>query len=300
MNGIKKLTSSDCAQYLGLPLIGGSVEIKKVAGIGADGSGILKFVSVFDEKIVAKLNQYPQNFVIAHDLYKGLLLGPHVISKNPRLDFCRLTKHFFPNVRNPAIERSAIIGDKVSLGEGVYIGHNVVIEDNVIIGDHTSILHNVVISSGSEIGSNCLIKSGAVIGQKGFGFERDESGIPVEFTHYGRVIIGSNVEIGALTTVVAGALSDTILDDYVKVDDHVHIAHNVVIGWGSMITACAEISGSVQIGKQAWLGPNCSIIDKAVLGDDAFVGIGAVVIKSFPEKSVIVGNPGKLLRVTGS
>ena len=88
-----------------------------------------------------------------------------------------------------------------------------------------------------------------MIGQRGFGFEREIDGKPVSFPHFGSVVIGDYVEIGALNTVVAGALSDTIIGDFVKTDDHVHIAHNVSIGDKTFITACSEISGSVSIGQ---------------------------------------------------
>jgi len=298
MNEKFKLTSADCATFLGLPLIGGNIEVHQVARLGSENSGAVMFVSSFNEMYVDELNKAPGNFVIAHHRYSGLLQLPHVISNNPRLDFCRLSKKFFPKTRSPGIEESAVIGENVSLGKGVYIGHNVVVEDNVKIGDYTIVMHNVIVSTNTEIGTHCLIKSGTVIGQRGFGFERDEEGIPIEFTHYGKVTIGNHVEIGALNTVVAGALSDTIIEDHVKTDDHVHIAHNVVIGRGSFITACAEISGSVRIGKQVWLGPNCSVIDKITLGDQVFVGIGAVVTKSFSERAVIAGYPAKILKMS--
>jgi len=298
MNEQSAITSADCAAFLGLPLIGDSIKVNQVAGLGFRGRGAVIFVSTFDHEYVEDLNKSADNFVIAHHRYDGLLKLPHVISNNPRLDFCRLSKKFFPKARSPKIESTAIIGRNVLLGKSVYIGHKVIIEENAKIGDYTTVMHNVVVSAYSEIGNHCVIKSGTVIGQKGFGFERDEEDIPIEFTHYGKVIIGNYVEIGALNTVVAGALSDTIIEDYVKTDDHVHIAHNVVIGRGSFITACAEISGSVRIGKRAWIGPNSSVIDKVTLGDQVFVGIGTVVTKSFPELSVIAGSPAKILKIS--
>ena len=291
------ITSADCADFLGLQLVGGCIKLNQVARLGFSGQGAIIYASSFEDRHVQYLNNAGGNFVIADYRYRGLLTSPHVLSSNPRLDFCRLTKHFFPKERPPRVESTAIIGRNVSLGENVYIGHNVIVEDNVSIGDYTILMHNVVVSEGSEIGNHCVVKSGSVIGQKGFGFERDQNGIPVEFTHYGKVCIGNHVEIGALNTVVAGALSDTVIEDYVKMDDHVHIAHNVVVGRGSLVAACAEVSGSVQIGRQVWLGPNCSVIDNVALGDEVFVGIGAVVTKSFLERTVVAGNPARKLNV---
>lgn len=152
------------------------------------------------------------------------------------------------------------------------------------------------IGAETIIGDDCIIKSGAVIGQDGFGFERDESDLPFRIKHLGKVIIGNNVEVGSGTTVCKGTLNDTIINDYVKIDDHVHIAHNVIIKKGAMIIACAEISGGVVINENAWIGPNASIIQKLVIGKKSIVGIGANVIKSVADFTVVAGNPAKKIR----
>jgi UDP-3-O-[3-hydroxymyristoyl] glucosamine N-acyltransferase len=136
-----------------------------------------------------------------------------------------------------------------------------------------------------------------VIGEKGFGFPFAEDGTPVELPHLASVRIADYVEIGALNTVVGGALSDTIIHSHVKTDDHVHIAHNCEIGARTVITACSEISGSVKIGERCWLSPNCSIMNKINIGDDCFIGLGAVVLKDVPSGAVMVGNPAKILRI---
>lgn len=285
--------SAACADFLGLKLVGRNIPLFKVSGLDVQDGGAIKFASTYSEVILERLNNDPKSFVIAKNEFEGKLFAPHVISLNPRLDFCKLSSEFFPLSIPPKLEASSKISLTAKLGENVYIGHNVVIEDNVKIGDDTVVMHNVVISAGVRIGRRCLIKSGSVIGQKGFGFERDSDGIPQAFNHYASVLIGDNVEIGALNTVVAGGLTDTIISDFVKTDDHVHIAHNVTVGRSTLITACAEISGSVNIGENSWLGPNVSIVDKCSIGDNAFLGIGAVVTKSIPDGVTCIGNPAK-------
>jgi UDP-3-O-[3-hydroxymyristoyl] glucosamine N-acyltransferase len=289
-------SSLNCARFLKLKLVGANIPINRVADFNTECTKAIKFATIFSEQYLEKLNNQPENFVVANKNFLGKLNIPHVITENPRLDFCRLINEYFPLKLQPKFENSVIIADNVIIGDEVYLGHNVVLESGVKIGSHTTILHNVVVSKNCIIGSNCLIKSGTIIGQRGFGFERDISGVPISFPHYGSVIIGNHVEIGALNTIVSGALANTVIHDHVKTDDHVHIAHNVNIGWGSFITACTEISGSVQIGEQAWLGPNCSIIDKVSIGAKSFIGIGCVVTKNVPESLVVVGNPGKILR----
>jgi UDP-3-O-[3-hydroxymyristoyl] glucosamine N-acyltransferase LpxD len=290
------IDAATCAIFLNLPLVGKNVILSRPGAMDRTGHGVLKFASSYSDRYVQMLNSSPQSFVIATTQYEGHLTVPHVLSTNARLDFCRVTTQFFSLQSKAGIEPSASVSESARIGANVYLGHNVVIEDDVQIGNNTTILHNVVISKGVRIGKNCLIKSGTIIGQKGFGFEYDTDGIPVVCNHYGSVVIGDCVEIGSLNTVVAGVLSDTEIADYVKTDDHVHIAHNVKIGRAAFITACAEISGSVSIGEMAWLGPNSSIIDKCIVGSKVFIGIGAVVTKSATDDQVYIGNPARPIK----
>lgn len=150
-------------------------------------------------------------------------------------------------------------------------------------------------SSNARIDECCVIKSCAVIGEGGFGFERDEPGTPVRLVHLGTIIIGNNVEIGGLTTVCRGTLGNTIIEDFVKIDDHVHIDHNVKVGQAAMVIACAEVSGGVEVGEQSWIGPNASVIQQVQIGVKAVVGIGANVIKDVENDATVAGNPAKPL-----
>ena len=219
-----------------------------------------------------------------------------LLSDNPRLDFVKVLHKFNNKKFIPEIAQSAIINSTGCISNNIRVGENVVIKGNIDIDESTEVFSNVVISGTVKIGKNVKIKSGTIIGQKGFNFVYDERGVPLEFPHVGRVIIGNNVELGALNTVVQGTLGDTIVADDVKTDDHVHIAHNVKIGKGTLITACAEISGSVSIGENTWLGPNCSIIDHINIGNNVTVGMGAVVTKNIPEGETWTGSPAKPLK----
>ena len=170
------------------------------------------------------------------------------------------------------------------------------IADGVKIGPRTVVMPFAYIGEGTIIGSDCVIKSGAVIGQDGFGFERDEGNIPLRLTHLGNVIIGNNVEIGSLTTICRGTLGNTVINDFAKIDDHVHIAHNVDVGARALVVACAEISGGVNISEDTWIGPNSSVIQKVTVGKNSLIGIGSNVTRSVPENVVVAGNPAKILR----
>jgi UDP-3-O-[3-hydroxymyristoyl] glucosamine N-acyltransferase len=179
----------------------------------------------------------------------------------------------------------------------VKLGSKVVIERGCNIGESVIIEHNVVIHSGTSIGANTRIRANTSLGGDGFGFDRDEYGEKIyRFQHLGGLIIGCNVEIGSNNCIAKGTLSNTIIEDNVKTDNLVHIAHNCHIKKGVIITACSELSGGVVVGENAWLGPNSSIIQKVSIGKGAFVGIGAVVTKPIEENYLYAGNPAKKIK----
>jgi acetyltransferase-like isoleucine patch superfamily enzyme len=216
--------------------------------------------------------------------------GVSVISTaKPRLDFIR-AQYMLQSL--PGFDEALpapILHPSVKVCQGA------VIENGVSIGEGSVVGPNAVVRSGTRIGRFCEVKSGAVIGDSGFGFERDQDNNPIRMIHLGGVVIGDHVEIGSLTTVVKGALGDTVLEDYVKVNDHVHIAHNCRIGARTMIGACADLSGSLKVGRDVWIAPNCSIRQKLVIGEGAVIGIGAVVVKNVQPGVTVVGNPAKMV-----
>jgi UDP-3-O-[3-hydroxymyristoyl] glucosamine N-acyltransferase len=181
------------------------------------------------------------------------------------------------------------IHPSVGMGSGVSIGRGVTIGEGSVLG------HNIRIADGVRIGKNCRIKSGSVIGEDGFGFEPDTDGTPLRMIHLGGVVIGDRVEIGSLNTVCQGTLGPTIVEDDVKTDDHVHIAHNCQIKRRTIITAGVVVAGGVTVGEAAWIACNATILNGLTIGDRAFIGLGAVVIRDIPPRTTVVGNPGRPL-----
>ena len=208
-------------------------------------------------------------------------------SADPRYDFIRAQ---YLLDRTPGFERRV---EPPDVHPSVRIGAGAVIEEGVRIGEGTVIGPNAVLRNGARVGRWCEIQSGAVIGDEGFGFERDGQNRPLRMLHLGSVRIGDHVQIGALAAVARGALGDTVIEDYVKVNNLVHIAHNCHIGEGTLIGACADLCGSLRIGRNCWIAPNCSIRQKLVIGDGAIVGIGAVVVKDVAAGVMVVGNPAR-------
>ncbi len=187
----------------------------------------------------------------------------------------------------------------LSLGENVKIDPSAVVEPGTTIGSSCVIGGGVYIMTGArigprvQVGEESIIRENSVIGGYGFGFALAKGRPAMRIPHLGGVVVGRHVEIGALCTVCSGTIDPTIIEDGVKLDDHVHVAHNCHLEQGVIVTACAEISGSVRIGQRSWLGPNCSIIDRISVGADCLIGIGAAVLRSLPDQSRVSGNPAR-------
>lgn len=139
--------------------------------------------------------------------------------------------------------------------------------------------------------STVRILPGAVIGFKGFSWGYHEDLTPEEIRHEGGVFIGDHVEIGAGCTVMRATLKgvDTILDDYVKLDSQVHIAHNCTIGKHCIVTAGVILGGGVTVGEDTWLGLHCTIMNGVTIGKNCLIGMGAVIRKNVKDNAVMYG-----------
>jgi len=148
-----------------------------------------------------------------------------------------------------------------------------------------------------EIHETAIIAKSAKIGKDGFGWARDENKQLVKINHSGWVMIGPNVEIREFCTVDRGVLKGTEINEGTKIDHHCHIAHNVKIGkWNTFAAGC-YIEGSCQIGDFNTFGTGVIVQKKIKVGSHTIIGSGAVITKDVPDYAVIVGNPGRLLRM---
>jgi UDP-3-O-[3-hydroxymyristoyl] glucosamine N-acyltransferase len=218
-----------------------------------------------------------------------------IFCDNPRESFSKTLKEFFIKKKSPLISASAQINENVEIGNNCNIGNFVVIEENCRIGNNCSIDHGTVIKSNTILKDNVTIGANCVIGGVGFGYEKNETGIYDFIPHIGNVIIENNVEIGNNTCIDRAVLGSTILKEYVKVDNLVHIAHGVKIGKNSLIIANAMIAGSVIIGENVWIAPSSSVLNKLSIDSGSTIGMGAVVIRPVKQGETIIGNPGKIL-----
>ena len=238
----------------------------------------------------------------------SLLIVPHTASidtdttfsvalcADPKLAFIRVVGHFFdalsridlPLQGQSPIAADAVIGRDVALGHGCVIGPKVRLGDGVRVGANT-VIANCEVAEGVSIGCNCTI------GLPGFGYEKDGDGVYWRFPHLGGVRIEAGVEIGSNTCIDRGSLGDTVIGAGSKLDNLVHVAHNVVLGRNTVVIANTMLGGSVSVGDGAWVAPSVTIMNQASIGAGATLGLGAVVLRDVAPHQVIVGNPGKAL-----
>lgn len=215
-----------------------------------------------------------------------------VITENPRLTFMHLASRFFSPTNATAginatavVHPSAVIDATASIGAGCFIGEDCHIGAGSILHPH------IVLHSRTIIGRNVVVHSGTVIGSDGFGYERRQNGELEKFPHYGGVVIEDDVEIGSNTSIDRGSLANTVLRRGCKIDNQVHVAHNVIVGEDAVVIAQSMIGGSVKIGARAWLAPAAIILNQVDIGKDAVVGLGAVVTKSVADGDTVMGSP---------
>lgn len=224
--------------------------------------------------------------------------GAIIAVENPRAAFAIAIRQHFTEPPVSGIAATARVHQSAVIDPSASIGEYTVVRAGAVIGPGAEIRDHVVIGSRVSIGAGTLVKSHAVIGEEGFGIEKDSDGHNFRIPHIGSVQIGEHVEIGCFTTVCAGTISPTIIGDYSMIDDQVHISHNCLLGRNVIVTACAELSGSVIVEDDVWIGPNASIIQGVVLGRGSLLGIGATAIRGVPEFEVRAGNPAKRIGTT--
>ncbi len=239
---------------------------------------------------------------------------------NPRLAFARVLEHLYPPSRpnsgvHPratigkesklgsavALASGVVLGDHVTLGNGVTLYPNVVVGDHVHIGDDTIVYPQVAILERCRIGSRVIIHAGTVIGTDGFGYVFHQ-GCYHKVPQVGIVQIDDDVEIGGNCAIDRATLGKTWIKKGAKIDNQVHIAHNVIVGEHAAITAQVGFAGSATIGRNVRIAGQAGIGGHLTIGDSVTIGPQAAVAQSVPDKQFISGTTlamphGKWLRI---
>jgi UDP-3-O-[3-hydroxymyristoyl] glucosamine N-acyltransferase len=224
-------------------------------------------------------------------LEPALARGACIVAPDPYLYFARATQlwrrtHARP--AGPAIHPTAVIEDEVELGPDVRIGAHCVVERGARIGAGTVLKPRVFVGEDCVIGARCILHPGAVIGADGFGFAPDQ-GRWEKIEQLGAVRIGDDVEVGAGTCIDRGALADTVIEQGVKLDNLIQIAHNVRVGAHTAIAACAGIAGSATIGAHCTIGGAAMILGHITIGDGINISSGTFVGKSISKPGLYTG-----------
>jgi UDP-3-O-[3-hydroxymyristoyl] glucosamine N-acyltransferase len=186
----------------------------------------------------------------------------------------------------------AVIGARVRIGAGSTIGAHAVIGDDCEVGEGCTVHPHATLNEGVTLGARCLIHSGARLGREGFGFVWHE-GAHRRVPQVGRCILGDDVEIGANSTVDRGSIGDTVVGSGTKIDNLVHLGHNVRVGRHVIIIAQVGVSGSTTIGDGAVIGGQAGVIGHADIGAGARIGGQAGVIGDVPPGATYSGYPAR-------
>ena len=188
----------------------------------------------------------------------------------------------------------AVLGAGVRLGKNVRVGAGCVLGDGVALGDDTQLFPGVTCYSGTALGKRVIVHAGAVLGSDGFGYVPGQDGeAHRKIPHVGRCLIGDDVEIGANTCIDRGSVDDTVIGAGTKIDNLVHIAHNVRVGARCLIMAEAGIAGSVQVEDEAIIAGQAGIGDHLTIGRGARVLVQAGIIADVEPGTTVSGYPAR-------
>ena len=296
-------TLGSLAERFGLELAGDAdLLIEGVCSLQPGQAGRLSFLA--DARYRRQLGSTQATAVILRARDRELCTVPALLAADPALAFAAVAR-LFDTSRDFAavVHPSAVVAHTARLGAGAGIGAHAVIEEDVEIGAGSYIGPGCVLRRGSRIGSGsrleanvylgercrlgarALVHAGAVIGARGFGLAPSPKGW-IEVPQVGSVIIGDDVEIGSNTCIDRGALDDTVIEDGVKLDNLIQIAHNCRIGANTAIAGGVGIAGSTSIGRRCMIGGAAGIGGHLQIGDDVVVLGRAMVTKSLPAPGV--------------
>ena len=307
------MTVGEIAQMLGRSVSGdSSVVINGFNAIDQAEAGELTFLG--SDTFAKYLATTRASCVIVREADQTRVASPAwIVSPSPYADMMVLMQMITPRAAlesgrrdasahiddNALVDASAAIGPGCVVSAGCRIGPNsqllanVVLYPNVAIGADSVVHANVTIYGGTEIGNRCTIHAGTVIGSDGFGYREQADKCFEKIPHVGTVCIGNDVEIGANVAIDRAAMGRTVIEDGVKIDNLVQIAHGVRIGEHTAIAAHVAVAGGTTLGRRNRLAGQSGVVGHIETADDVVVYAQAGVAKSITKPGAYFGSPAK-------
>ena len=291
----------------------GDVDIIRCASAESAGKGDITLVE--NPKFISSLERtagdMPSAAIVAEGMPASLNSGiPCIEVKKPMLAFVAVMNILHPEKFDyRGVHPSAFVDDTAKLGDGVCVGPLAFIGAGAVIGKNCIVHPNATVGAGCIIGDDCIIHSGAqvihatvmgqrcivgagtVIGSDGFKYTPGDKNESLKVPHIGIVRIGDDVEFGANCSIDRAFLDETIIENGVKLDNLVHVAHNVSIGERSLIAGQNGIAGSTKIGKGTMTGGQVGFADHITLGDGMIFAAQSGVIGNLDKPGIYSGLP---------
>jgi UDP-3-O-[3-hydroxymyristoyl] glucosamine N-acyltransferase len=311
-------TAGALAEKFGLELHGDpATEIRGIAPIADAASGQISFYST--EKNAAAFQILPIK-VLENTKASVIVIQPEFVKKapagavllvtdSPRGAIVKILNEIYTPEKRRGISRashiergvffrdraSVYVGPFVTIRRGAVIEAGVTIDSGAYIGGAAIIGANSEISANAYVdnttmGANCVIKPGAVIGREGFGYTRQD-GKNVFLPHAGRVVMGDRVDVGANSIIDRGMITDSIVGEGTKIDNHCYLGHGVVVGKECFLAGGTGLAGGVVAGDYVLFGAQSGISNKVHIGDHAEIGAKSGVFQDVPASTRMLGYP---------
>jgi UDP-3-O-[3-hydroxymyristoyl] glucosamine N-acyltransferase len=312
--GTRPIAASEIAALTGGRLVGpGEETVAGIAPLERAGPGDLSFLA--STRYLPYFQRTSASVVLVKPEFATAEGGPatRIVVPEPHAALLVVLPVLYPQaVWEPGVHRTAavgrgatweepveigphaVLGAGVRLGKNVRVGAGCVLGDGVALGDDTQLYPGVTCYSGTALGKRVIVHAGAVLGSDGFGYVPGREGeAHRKIPHVGRCLIGDDVEIGANTCIDRGSVDDTVIGAGTKIDNLVHIAHNVRVGARCLIMAEAGIAGSVQVEDEAIIAGQAGIGDHLTIGRGARVLVQAGIIADVEPGTTVSGYPAR-------
>jgi UDP-3-O-[3-hydroxymyristoyl] glucosamine N-acyltransferase len=293
------------ARFGGEALGDPTTAVQRVASLRSAVPGDVTFLS--HARFRADLDATRASAVILAAAARDATALPRIVCRDPVLYFARVSGLLNPEPRpapgvhpSAVVEEGASVAPDASVGAQCCVGAGAVIEAQAVlspgayvgagarIGRQSRLAARAVVHARCVVGERAVIHSGAVIGADGFGLAK-EAGRWIKIPQVGRVVMGDDVEVGANTTIDRGTLDDTVIEDGVKLDNQIQVAHNCRIGAHTAVAGCAGIAGSSTIGRHCVIGGAAMISDHVSICDHVTISAGTLIAKAISEPGTYSG-----------